>query len=174
LAKAAAWARAKPNSAIRRAAPEEVLAVFFAEPGTHGATHEPIALGLHLLVAAVRAHRLAEDVRLEGGVAAHLDRDLHHLLLVEDHAQGVLQDGLEARMQVGDRLGSGSASQVGVDGVPLDRAGANDRDLHHQVLEALRPALRERLHLGAALDLEHADRVRGADRPEHRGVVVGK
>ena len=59
-----------------------------------------------------RAHRLAEDVGLDRGVAADLDGDLHDLLLVEDHAQRVGQDRLEAGMGVGDRLLAGAPSQV--------------------------------------------------------------
>ena len=54
------------------------------------------------------AHCLAEDVRLERGVAADRDGDLHDLLLVEDHAQGVLEDRLQAGMQVGHRLRAGA------------------------------------------------------------------
>ncbi len=122
----------------------------------------------------MRAHRLAEDVRLGGGVAAHLDGDLHHLLLVEDHAERVLKDGLEARVRVGDRLLPRAPAQVGVDRVALDRAGADDRHLDDEVLEALGAGLGERLHLRAALDLEHADRVRRADGAEDLGVVVGE
>ena len=73
---------------------EERLGVLLGEAGAHGAADEAAALGLHLGVAAVGAHRLAEDVGLDRGVAADLDRDLHDLLLVEDHAERVLQDRL--------------------------------------------------------------------------------
>ena len=59
-------------------------------------------------------------------------------------------------------------------GVALHRAGPDDRDLDDEVLEALRPRLRQRLHLGAALDLEHAHRVGRLDGPIHLGVVVRK
>ena len=75
---------------------EQLLGLLLGEAGLHGATDEPRPLGLHLRVRPMAAHRLAEDVGLDGGVAAHLDRDLHHLLLVEDHAQGVLEDRSQA------------------------------------------------------------------------------
>ncbi len=52
-----------------------------------------------------------------------------------------------------------------MDGVPLDRAGPDDRDFHHQVVQVLRPRLGERLHLGPALDLEDAH---GIGCLEHR------
>ena len=68
-------------------------------------------------------------------------------------------------MEVGHRLETLLAAQVRVDGVALDRARPDDRHLHDEVVEAGRPALRERLHLGPALDLEDPD---GVGRLEHR------
>ena len=59
-------------------------------------------------------------------------------------------------MEVGHRLEALLAAQVRVDGVALDRARPDDRDLDHEVVEVLRPRLRQRLHLGPALDLEDA------------------
>ena len=61
-----------------------------------------------------------------------------------------------------------------MDRVALHRAGPDDRHLDDQVLEALRPRLGQRLHLGPALDLEHANRVGGRDGAEHLRVVVGE
>ena len=69
-------------------------------------------------------------------------------------------------MEVGHRLEALPAAQVGVDGVALDRARPDDRDLHDQVVEVGRPRLRERLHLGPALDLEDAHRVGGLEHRE--------
>ena len=80
--------------------------------------------------------------------------------------------GSQAGVGVGDLLLAGAPSEVRVHGVALHRAGADDRHLDDEVLEALRPRLRQRLHLGARLDLEHADRVGGLDGPIHLGVVV--
>jgi hypothetical protein len=39
----------------------------------------------------------------------------------------------------------------------LDRPGAHDRDLDHEVVEFARLQARQHRHLGAALDLEDAD-----------------
>ncbi len=151
---------------------EQLLRVVPCQAGAHGAAHEPPPLGLHLGMAAVRAHRLAEDVGLDRGVAAHVDGDLHDLLLVQDHAQGVLQDRLQGGMRVGDLLLAGAPAQVRVDRVALHRTGPNDRDLDDEILEPLGARLGEALHLGAGLDLEHANRIGGLDGPIHLRVVV--
>ncbi len=58
-----------------------------------------------------------------------------------------------------------------MDGAALDRPGADDRDLDGQVLDVLGPRARQHLHLGAALDLEDAGRLGGADPPVDLGVV---
>ena len=47
-----------------------------------------------------------------------------------------------------------------MDHVALDRAGADDRHLDHQVVEVARLEARQHGHLGPALDLEDADRNR--------------
>ena len=54
-------------------------------------------------------------------------------------------------------------------GAALDRPGPHQRDLHHEVVEALRPRAQQHLHLRARLDLEHADGVRGLDLGVHLG-----
>jgi hypothetical protein len=55
--------------------------------------------------------------------------------------------------------------------VALDRARPDDRDLDHQIIEAARLESRQGIHLRAALHLEHADRVGGAQVVVHRLVV---
>ena len=62
-------------------------------------------------------------------------------------------------MRIRHGLAAAPASNVGMHHVAHDRSGADDRHLHDEVVEALGPDARERRHLGAALDLEHADRV---------------
>ena len=58
-----------------------------------------------------------------------------------------------------------------MDGAALDRAGADDRDLDGQVLDVLGARAGQHLHLRAALDLEDAGRLGGADPPVDLGVV---
>ena len=55
-----------------------------------------------------------------------------------------------------------------------DRAGANQRDFDHQVVEFLGLHARQRRHLGAAFHLEHADGVALAQRFVDRRVVGRK
>ena len=62
-------------------------------------------------------------------------------------------------MQVGDLLASRSAPQVGVDRVPLDRAGAYEGNLHDDVVETPRFETGKRVHLRARLHLKDANRV---------------
>ena len=62
-------------------------------------------------------------------------------------------------MDVGDLLLAVAAPEVRVHRAALDRAGPDQRDFHHEVVEAARPQPRQRRHLRAALDLEHADGV---------------
>ena len=52
---------------------------------------------------------------------------------------------------------------VRVDRLALNRPRTDERDLDGQVLEVLGPGAQQALHLGAALDLECADRVRPLD-----------
>ena len=58
-----------------------------------------------------------------------------------------------------DRLHAVAAAQIGMDHVALDRPGPDDRDLDHQIVEFFGLEPRQHAHLGAALDLEHADRI---------------
>ena len=60
---------------------------------------------------------------------------------------------------------------VRMDGLALDRARPDERDLHGQVVEVLRPRPQQALHLRAALDLESADRVGTLDVLVRRRIV---
>ncbi len=103
----------------------------------------------HLNVIEVTGHRTPEHVRPAGRHASDPHRDLDDLLLVEDHAQRVLEDWLQQGMRVRDRLPTLLAPDVRMDRVALDRSRPDDRDLDHQVVEALRPGTRKGLHLRA-------------------------
>ena len=127
---------------------------------------------------ALAAHRPAQAVGLAGAEAGEGFGHLHHLVLEDDRAERLRQHRLQRGMLVGDLVAGVlaqplAALDVGVDRPALDRPGPHDRDLDRQVLEVPGTGAQQRLHLGAALDLEDADRVRGTDRPEGLGIVEG-
>ena len=66
------------------------------------------------------------------------------------------------RVRIGDRLLAVVAADVRMHRVALDRTGTDERHLDRQVVEVARLQPRQRGHLRARLDLEHADRVGGA------------
>ena len=56
--------------------------------------------------------------------------------------------------------------------MPWIGPGPDDRDLDDEIVEALRPGLRQRLHLGPALDLEDPDRVGRLEHLEDLGDLL--
>src|SRR3546814_16529278 len=59
-----------------------------------------------------------------------------------------------------------------MDHIALDRAGAHDRDLDHQVVEAFGLDPRQHRHLGAAFDLEDAQGIGLLDHYIDRRIIV--
>ena len=57
--------------------------------------------------------------------------------------------------------------------IALDRAGTDDGNLDHQIVEIARFEARQHGHLGAALDLKNADRVSLADHVINSGILGG-
>ncbi len=96
-----------------------------------------------------------------------VDRELHELFLEQRHAERLLQARLRQRMDVGDLLLAVAAPQVGMHRTALDRAGPDERDLDHEVVETTRPQARQRRHLRPALHLEHTDGVGRAQEVVH-------
>ena len=121
----------------------------------------------------LRGHGLAELVCLGRAEAGDVDGHLHELLLEQRHAEGLAQARLEQRMQVGDRLLALATPDVRMHRVALDRPGADERDLDHQVVEAAGAEPGQRRHLGPRLDLEHPDRV-GPAQHLVDGVLLGE
>jgi hypothetical protein len=101
--------------------------------------------------------RPAQAVGLLGGEARADDGDLHRLFLEERHAQRLGQHlpqfvGGEAHL-----LLPVPAPYEGMHHVALDRAGADDRDLDHEVVETARAHPGQEVHLRAAFHLEDAE-----------------
>ena len=114
---------------------------------------------LRLKVAMARRSRSASPRR----EAAGLDGDAHRLLLEQGNAKRLLEDRFQFRLRVFRLFLSLAAAQIGMDHVALDRPGPDDRHLDDEVVEFARLQPRQHAHLGAALDLEDAERVGAAD-----------
>ena len=131
---------------------------------------------LERLVAPLAAHRAAESLRLPDREPRERDRDVEHLILEDDHperrgkrlAERLVRHGIDERRILAE---APPVLDVRVHGLPLDRPGPHERDLDREVVDRLGPRAEEALHLRAALDLKHADGVRGLDLVEHRRVV---
>src|SRR5207244_6962981 len=95
-------------------------------------------------------------------------RDVEHLVLEDDDTERVAER-LTQRLVLDRRLERRicppppAMLDVRMHGLPLDRAGPDERHLHSQVLEVLRKRLQKALHLCTTLDLEDADGVRPLD-----------
>ena len=115
------------------------------------------ALLLRHLALVFLAHGAAQQVGFAQREARHHLGDLHHLLLVDDDAVGLLQDRLQHGMQVVERLLAVLAVDVGRDVV--HRAGAVERHHGDDVLEAVGLEPLEAFAHARAFELEHADRI---------------
>ena len=128
----------------------------------------------HAFCAAAEAHGAAEFF---GFGAVEVGDDHGHfedLLLEEGDAEGALEDGLEAGVDVVDGSFAIATVEVGVDHFADDGAGADDGDFDDDVVEAFGFHAGEGGHLGAAFDLEDADGVGALHHGEGGGVVFGE
>src|SRR5260370_37057802 len=106
------------------------------------------------------AHRPPETVGLAAAEPGAVHRDLEDLLLVEDDAQGLLEDRFQARVDLHHRLLTLLAPQVWMYPIALGRSGADDGGLEDEILERPRARPRQCRDLRPALDLEGAGTVR--------------
>ncbi len=108
-----------------------------------------VHLGLDLL-----AHGAAQQVRLAQRIAGEDLRDLHHLLLVDDDPERLLEHRLDLGMDVfGLRA---LVLAVAIDRDVGHRPRAVERDQRDDVLEAVRLHVDQRPAHAAAFQLEHA------------------
>ena len=135
------------------------------------AVDQPLLELLEAALAPPRGHRAAQLVGLARREARGDDRELHHLLLEDRHAERALEHALHRVARIGDRLQALPALQVRMHHAALDRAGAHDRDLDDEVVEVRGLQARQHRHLRARLDLEHADRVGALDHRVDRGIL---
>ena len=77
-------------------------------------------------------------------------------------------------MRVGDGFPALPALKERVHHVADDRARANDRDLHYDVVKPFRPQAGQTRHLRAAFYLEHSNGVGFLKRGVHVGIISGQ
>ena len=118
----------------------------------------------HPLHGAAHSDGAAQLFGLCAGEAGNRHRHAQQLLLKERHAERALEHRFKRRMRIRDFLLALAAAHVRVHHLAHDGAGPNDGHLHHEIVEARGRIVRNRGHLRAALHLEHADRIRLAQR----------
>ena len=91
----------------------------------------------HAGLRAFEAHGAAEFFGFASGEVGGDHGDAQQLLLKERNAERALEHGFERRVRVSDCFASLAALDKGIHHLADDGAGADDRDLHHDVVEAL-------------------------------------
>ena len=130
---------------------EDLLDLLLREAAFQRALDEALALLRHLLELLL-AHGAAEDVGLAQRVAGDAIGDLHHLLLVDDDAVGLLEEFLQLGQIVDDGFAAVLAIDEVVDHAALNRAGAIERVQRGEIFDAA--------GLIAAQNVAHARRIR--------------
>ncbi len=122
---------------------------------------------------AERRHRTAQAIGLFGVNSAAIDRDLHRLLLEQGHAEGPVQDRLQLLARIPHLLLALPTAKIGMHHVALDRPRPHNRDFNDQIVELARTQARQHVHLSAAFDLKHAERLAAAQHVVDRRVLLG-
>ena len=154
---------------------EDLVGLGLGEAALHRALHETVALGVHLGLDLL-AHGAAEHVGVAERVAGQKLGHLHHLLLVDDDAEGLLEDRLQLLVRVPARLVAGIAAELAL---AIDRdvghgAGTVERHEGDDVLEPVGLHLDQRLAHAGGFHLEHAHRLAALHRRVGRRVVEGQ
>src|SRR6266853_1964846 len=144
-------------------------------PARHRTADEHRALLRHFF-GALLAHRAPQQVGAAERIARQHLRDLHHLLLVKDHAVGGLEDRLEARMQVIDRAVAPAVLAVDeiIHHAGLQRTGPEQRHQRHDVLEAIRLQAADEILHATRLELENGSGAAGLEQRVGRHVIHGQ
>ena len=123
---------------------------------------------------ALEAHGTAELLGFASAEARRRHGDAQQLLLEDRDTEGALEDRSQRFMGIDHGLSARSAIEVGMNHLSHDRTGSDDRDLDDEIVEGLRLQSGQRRHLGAALDLEDADRVGSTHHGVGAGIIHGQ
>ena len=140
------------NCAMR----SKIFSIFFGGIlSLRGAFHKALALLRHLL-GFLLAHGAAQQIGFAQRVAGEPVGDLHHLFLIHDHAQRLLQNLLQFRQFVFDFLAAVLAVDEVVDHAALDRAGAVERVQSGEIFDGIRLVLAQHIAHAVRFKLEDA------------------
>src|ERR1035437_883548 len=124
-------------------------------PAGNRALHEPFALLDHLLELLL-AHGAAQQVGVAQRIARQPIGDLHHLLLVDDDAVGLLEQFLQLRQVVLHGAAAPLALDEIVHHAALNRTGAVQRGERSEVFQAARLVAPQDVAHAARFELEYA------------------
>ena len=120
-----------------------------------GAFDKALALLRHFL-GLLLAHGAAEQIGFTQGVSGEAVGDLHHLFLIHDHAQRLLQNLLQFRQFVFDFLAAVLAVDEIVDHAALNRAGTVERVQGGEIFDGVRLVLAQHVAHAVRFKLEDA------------------
>ena len=93
----------------------------------------------HSFLRTFESHRPPELFGLAARETGNLHGHSQQLLLKEGNAESAFENRFQTGVGVGDGLATLAAFQIGVGHVAGDRAGTDDRHLHHEVVEVHGP-----------------------------------
>ena len=137
-----------------------------------GPRDETIAQRAHLLAGVEVAHGAAQQISVRQRQPGEFVRDAQDLLLVQDHAERLVEQRRQRGMDVFDRLAAQVSPHVGVAQPALDRARPKERQRRQHVVDAAGLQVAQGVAHAARLDLEAADRAARADQLRRVGVDV--
>ena len=128
----------------------------------------------HAGLRAFESHGAAQFFGFASGEVGGDHGEAQQLFLKKRNAERALQHGFERGMGIGDFFASLAALQKWIHHLADDGAGADDRDLHHDVVKLLRTQARQARHLRAAFHLKQAHGVGLLQRGIDRRVILRK
>ncbi len=139
----------------------------------HHPLDEPRRKPRDVLFRRPRGDRPPQPFRLARREARRLDRQRHHLLLEQRHAQRFAEHLPDDRVGILHRLLAIPPPQVGMHHLPDDRPRPHDRHFDHQVIKTSRLQARQHGHLRPRLNLKYPQRVRAADHVVDMRILRG-